>query len=616
MNYQRPARWLFSAGWVAILLAALCGPAYGDTPHQPVVLVLVDELTWEDVKGTPSLEETFEEGAVANLSTAQGAAPAEPGMNYALLGAGSRVDTSLLPENLPQKTTELPEAFDGPASAIRPGAFGEALMKNGVKTAVVGKRAGLVVMDLEGQIQNAYEASEPEGGLEEALKDGAEFVAVDAGTPSEAGRISGTARDTGAVVAIAAPNAHNDSANLTPFALDGPRDGILYSPTTRTGALITSLDVAPTLLAQFDIEPPREMQGQVVYAHPRTIKSAEKLGERLSFVAEGRFQVLLLIGAAMFAGALATILWRGKPAAIYALFVLAALPAAALATAALSLTSVLSVAFPTLFFAGALTGLFRRFSGPTYGAIAGMCLISAAFILADAAFGGTLMKYSVFGYNPAYGTRFYGIGNEYAAFLAGSLTVGGGALAQQWRLPLALLLPIGIAPILVLGLPTMGADVGGSLALGLGFGATVGLLRGTRLRSLVFWTGAGLVPAAALFLTSGLLFPGVSHGSRAAGGETGLAEIIVRKLLLSLDFLLNPAFLPIFVAGMAVVFLAWRRTRGTAFGAGLIGAAITALASGALNDSGILAAIYVLAYPVVAAGIFLLSDSGKLRGVR
>ena len=93
-------------------------------------------------------------------------------------------------------------------------------------------------------------------------------------------------------------------------------------------------------------------------------------------------------------------------------------------------------------------------------------------------------------------------------------------------------------------------------------------------------------------------------------------EIAVRKLLLSLDLLLNPVFLPIFLAGLVAILLAWRRTRRTALGAGLIGATITALASGALNDSGILAAIYALAYPAVAAGILLLSDPEKSNRVR
>ena len=315
----------------------------------------------------------------------------------------------------------------------------------------------------------------------------------------------------------------------------------------------------------------------------------------------------------MLAGTLLAVLWKGKAGAAYALLVLAALPAGALAVAAIPTTSAFVVAFSTLFLSGTLAGISWWFSRTNVSRISGVFLLVSALILADTISGGALMKLSTLGYNPAYGTRFYGIGNEYAAFLAGSLTVGIGALAYRRRLPLALVLTAGIVVVLALGLPTMGADVGGSLALGFGFGATVGLVRGARLKSLVLWAGGGLSLSATLFVLSGRLFAGVSHGSRAAGGETGLAEIIFRKLLLSLDLLLNPVFLLIFVATLVVVYLGWRETKETTFGAGLLGATATALASGALNDSGILAAIYVLSYPVVAALVILLAQRRGLR---
>lgn len=603
---------------VSVSCATLPERDAGSSAAQPVVLVLIDELTWEKVEETPSLEEAFSEGAVANLSTAQGTAPTAPRMGYVLLGAGSRVDTSLLPEDLPEEPTEVPEAFGGPASSIEPGLLGEALSEAGVETATIGRRAKLVVLDPEDR-DLAYEGSQPVEHLEDALSEGAEFVAVDARSPEEAGRISAASQETGATVAIASPNAPNgsaSSANLTPFVLSGLGESLLYSPTTRTRGLITSADVAPTLLARLGVEPPAEMQGRAAAGVAGAEASAERLDGRLSFVAERRFAVWLLVGLAMVLGTSLVMLWRGVAGAVYALLVLAALPAGALAVAAAQVTNAPIVAALTVLFAGALAALCRRLSGSVAGAVAGVFLVTAALILADAASGGMLMKFSTLGYNPAYGTRFYGIGNEYAAFLAGSLTVGLGALSYRRRLPLVPLLVVGLAAVFVLGLPTMGADVGGSLALGLGFGATVGLLRGARLRGMVLWSSGGLAGAAALFLVSGALFPGVSHGSRAAGGETDLVEVAVRKLLLSLDLLLNPVFLPILALGLVVVFLGWRRTRGTALGAGLAGATITALASGALNDSGILATIYALAYPLAAAAIFLLSNPNKTDRVR
>lgn len=603
---------LFSILLIASASCASPSEASQGIPEaRPVVLVLVEDLTWKETREIPSLTEIFENGAVANLSTFQGADPPDSGMGYVLLGAGSRVDTSLLPESLPNDPAEFPEAFRGPASAVRPGSLGEALTEAGMRTAAIGENALLVAMDNKGQVSLTYTASEPADSLEKALANDADFVAVQAGSVPQAGRLAKTAGDTGAKIMIASPNAPTNAANLTPFALGGLEGGSLYSPTTRTKALIAGIDVAPTILAQLGVEPPREMQGRSVNTLSGGVTPAERLGKRLYFVAEQRGGVWFPIAAVMALGALPAILWRGKMGARFVLLTLAALPAGALLSATFPFSSAPSVIVLTLAFGVSLAALAFLFSRSSSGAIAWSYLLIATLILVDTALGGPLMKLSTLGYNPAYGTRFYGIGNEYAGFLAGGLTMGVGAFAHQRRLPLAVLLPVGTVAVIVLGLPTMGADVGGSLALGLGFGATVGLIRGGRLRSLALWTVAGTAPAAALFLTSGLLFPGLSHGSRAAGGETGLVEIVMRKLLLSLDLLLNPMFLPIFVAGLVVVFLAWLRTRGMAFGAGLLGATITALASGALNDSGILAAIFVLAYPAVAAGIFLLSKETR-----
>ena len=201
-----------------------------DIPEiQPIVLVLVDELTWEEVLETPSLEKVFDEGAAANLSTAQGAAPVSPRMGHVLLGAGSRVDASLLPRNLPRQAGDISRVFGGPASSIKPGALGERLAEEGVTTAAVGERARLAVMDREGRVPGTYAASAPVEELD-ALTDGAGFVAVEAGGPEEAGRLSGAAREAGAVVAVASPNLGAGSANLAPFAITGVEEGLPLLP--------------------------------------------------------------------------------------------------------------------------------------------------------------------------------------------------------------------------------------------------------------------------------------------------------------------------------------------------------------------------------------------------
>jgi hypothetical protein len=605
--------WISPLLFLAILAVSSLPPATASPPRQPVVLVLVDGLAWETVEREPGIRGAFRDGASATLSVVQGTeSPDDPRFGYVFLGAGSRVDTRFLPEELPTDPAQIPGAFDGPASTVHPGSLGDALQRAGIRAAAVGDRARLVAMDSDGDVPLRYEGSDPLGDLEAALDDGAGFVAVDAEDPPQAAGIVEAARSTGAVVAVAAPNGPPETPNLTPFALvrPGGERGLLYSPTTRTEGLLTNADVAPTLLALLGAPVPPEMSGRVAELRPGGPESAELLQRRLWFVKESGFRVWGVVGA-LWAGALAVgILRGGRRGASTVVLALAALPAGALLAAAVPVTGVLPVAALTALFAGALTALSWRLSGKFVGALALVSLATAVLVALDAAAGGALERFSTLGYNPATGTRFYGVGNEYAAVLAGGLTMGLGVLAYRRRIPAALPAAIGAVGVLVLGLPTMGADVGGSLALGIGFGATVGLVRGDEPRTVILWAAGGFALAAALFLASGFFFPDVSHGSRAAGGGGGLGEVLVRKLAMSLGNLLNPALLLLLAAGAAAIYAGWRRARGTFLAAGMLGAVVAAAASGVLNDSGLIATLFALIYPFVAAlGVLISKDN-------
>jgi hypothetical protein len=610
--------WILSSMFLAALAVSVgFPPANAAPPTRPTVLVLVDGLSWEAVEKEPGLRETFRDGASATLSTVQGTEPPDdPRFGYVFLGAGSRVDTRFLPEELPEDPGAIPATFDGPASTVHPGALGDALERAGIRAAAVGDKARLVAMDSDGDVPLDYGDGDPLGGLEAALNDEAGFVAVDAGNPAQAAKLVGAARSTGAVVAVAAPNGPPETPNLTPFALvrPGAEGGLLYSPTTRTEGFLTNADVAPTLLVLLGAPVPPEMSGRVAELRPGGPESAEVLQRRLWFVEEDGFRVWGVVGV-LWAGALAVgILRGGRRGASTVVLALAALPAGALLAAAVPVTGVLPVAALTALLAGGLTALSWRLSGNFTGALALVSLATAALVVLDAAAGGALGRFSTLGYNPATGTRFYGVGNEYAAVLAGGLTMALGVLAYRRRIPAALPATVGAVAVLVLGLPTMGADVGGSLALGIGAGATVGLVRGDGPRTMILWAAGGFAFAAALFLASGLLFPDVSHGSRAAGRGGGLAEILIRKLAVSLGNLSSPILLLLLATGAATIYAGWRRACGMPLAAGMLGAVVAAAASGVLNDSGLIATLFALIYPFVAAlGILLWKESAGAR---
>lgn len=583
-------------------------PANAAPLPRPVVLVLVEGLSWDDVNSEPDLQRAFRDGAAATLSVVQGTAPPDdPRFGYVFLGAGSRVDTRFLPEQLPTDQDRIPDAFDGPASTVHPGSLGGALEEAGVQAAAVGDKARLVIMTPDGEVPRGYGGEDPIAGLDAALEDGAGFVAVDAVDPRQAAQLVEAASETGAAVAVASPNGPKGTPNLTPFVFlrPGSGGGLLYSPATRTEGLLTNADVAPTLLGALGVTVPPEMSGRAAEVRPGDVESAELLQRRLWLVEDKGFQVWGVVGV-LWALALAVgTARRGRRGASWAVLALAALPAGALLAAAFPVTDVLSVGALTALFAAGMTALSWRlsgsFAGAFAGALAGIALATAALVTLDAAAGGPLERFSTIGYNPATGTRFYGVGNEYAAVLAGSLTLGLGVLTHRRRPPAVPLATVGAVAVLALGLPTMGADVGGSLALGLAFGATVGLVRNDGWKGAVLWAAGGFALAAALFLASGLLFPDVSHGSSAAAGGEDLYEVFVRKVALSLDSLLNPVLLLLTALGGAVTYAGWRQARGTPLAAAIPGAVVAAVASGVFNDTSLIAALFALMYPALGA---------------
>jgi hypothetical protein len=587
-------------------------------PAPPVVLVLVDGLSWEEAEEESGLNEAFQDGAAATLSTAQGTeTPDDLRFGYVFLGAGSRVDTRFLPEELPADPGQIPGAFDGPASTVHPGSLGDALERAGVLAASVGDRALLVAMDSEGDVPLHYRGGDPPDDLKAALNNDAGFVAVDAGDSLQAAGLVEAARRSGAAVAVASPNGPPETPKLTPFALvqSGTEGGLLYSSTTRTTGLLTNADVAPTLLAILGVPVPPEMGGRAAEMRPGQAQSAELLQRRIWFVEEDGVRVWAVVGVLCVVALAVGVLHGGRGGASAVVLALAALPAGALLAAAVPVTNVLLVAVLTALLAGGITALFWKLSTGSFPcALAWIALATAALVILDAAAGGTLARFSTLGYNPASGTRFYGVGNEYAAVLAGGLTMGLAVLAHQRRLSAALLVVVGGIAVLVLGLPAMGADVGGSLTLGLGVGATLGLIRGEGPRDVILWAVGGFAFATVLFLASGSLFPDVSHGSRVAGGGGGMYEILVRKLAISLDYLLNPILPLVLATGAAVIYTGWLRARGSSLAVGMTGAVVAAAASGALNDSGLVATLFALIYPIVGAlGVLISKDNAAPR---
>lgn len=435
----------------------------------------------------------------------------------------------------------------------------------------------------------------------------------------------------------------------------GASPGLVRSATTRRAGLITNLDIAPTVLAALGLEPTRG--GTPVQAAPpeavwREVPyGASAGGDPWVFMEElyrratltnslrGPFvrgfvgvSILVFLGwCTWLAGTLATGA-RGPEKALplwrWLLLLISAAPLAALVLPLLpppeppwSLALLAAVAAAA---ATAFGFLFRR----GVDAFVALSLATAALLFLDVALGARLVKNSVLGYDPIVAARFYGLGNEYMGVFIGSCLIGASGLLDRLargarrRAAVAATCFFFLGGVGLLASPSLGANVGGTMAAVAGFGSAGILLSGRELswrRLLGLAAAVAVVLAAAAALDVTLHRDAPSHLGRALllflrEGWAPVAAIAARKLAMNLSLLRWTIWSQVFVVSLGITTVALYRPGETVRRAdqhhpfllkGIRGALVGALAALAANDSGVVAAA-TLMIPVTSTLVYVL----------
>ncbi|MGQ0520208.1 MAG: hypothetical protein ACT4PX_03525 [Actinomycetota bacterium] len=386
----------------------------------------------------------------------------------------------------------------------------------------------------------------------------------------------------------------------------GSGTGSVTSGTTRRRGLVSTVDIAPTVLRHLGLAVPAAMRGEPIRAGAeRSAEQLEQARRRWSDVRGGRQAsslytvvamsavVLLLLGTLRGAGAAARPALRAGALAVMWWPVMV-LGAAAVAPAA-RFHEVLLIAVSSVLAGLATDAVLRWPRGPVLPAAA--CLLAYT---ADLATGGELLTRSVLGPSILSGGRFYGISNELEPLLPILALVGLAALVGSrpatWRLP-AIYGGVGIGLGFLMGWGRLGADVGGVITVTGAFTAATLVVRGRRLtrRSALV---ALVVPVAGLLalVVVDLGLGGGAHLSRnltRSEGFTDLAELVARRYQLMAVTLTNPSTL-LRVAGavLAVSFairnraLLYAPVRTAAWRAALVGGLAGGVVGALSNDSG------------------------------
>ena len=581
-----------------------------------VFAVLPYGTTVEQIARTPELAPGVISAGLGAVSVAQ---------TFLDISQGNRVDEDLydgelprlylrdgaVPRRLWQRTVARAES--APAEIV-PGLLAGTLAEAGVPVAAEADSglATLAAVDREGAVRIA-DPSVCVAGCGPGLS-------VVRALPEELAEMVGALGPDDLLIAVAA--GARAEQELLPVGIAGPGfEGNLTSASTRGDGIVTTTDIAPTVLDRLGVEVPDEVNGSVITSAERRDPAAvAELQQRLDTRPSREPVVLVPLGTWLVLSGLAALIWR-RPGARVALWLLglsvAWAPALLLVAAALdasTLASALLVGVGSV----ALAGLAARLlAGPAALALA--CGITVAAYAIDVIAGSPLTALSTLGPNPGAGVRFFGIGNELEAMLTTLTLVGTGAgLAARprterragaiWFAAIALLAIAAFAP------GRFGADVGAAIVLGVGGATAVALALGLeRRRAVAIVLGAGVLALAALLCIDLLL--GGAHLSRSVlgAGEPGdVVDVLDRRLTLMVDTFVHPVY-PELLAACALVLVAGAVKRdavlawfGDAWAArsGFLGAVAGVLVGTLANDSGSVLLVIGTIYLAIMAGFF------------
>lgn len=394
---------------------------------------------------------------------------------------------------------------------------------------------------------------------------------------------------------------------------DGPTHA-LTSSTTRQPGLVANVDVAPTILDFFGLPIPEEMEGQPIevsdepgpfelhrrHLEQRRIRLPIQLGQ-LAFVTLG--------GVAAIAALVALATGRALSPQVSAALRFVALCGAALMVPLLlggllpRPTYVVAVPFVVLSVIGlAVLSRYARWKG-SMGPFAFLGAVGLAVLVIDAAFGWPGARLPLLGGTMFDGVRFYGLPNAFIALLLAS------ALFVASRLdPLrgALLL---VAAGLFAGFPSLGANVGASIALLLAGGLWWVLRTRGRVgpREAAFVIGTVAVGLGVVLLANRVGMP--THATRFVETQTsvgGVLDVFFDRLQSSLRMLTDVPAGCIPILGLPVVlWLAITRpgpigrgldVAGESWRHALIVLTVAGIAAFLVEDTGVAAAGPVFLY--------------------
>jgi hypothetical protein len=470
----------------------------------PVVVVGVPDLRWQDVDPalTPTLWRLVGRSSIAAMTDRSGEDVARRATGWLTLNTGTRARANVGPGTVPDPAAPSQLRALRAANRSAPydaqiGALGDALHRAGLAVAAVGgPGAVLGAMAGDGTVDSrAPSVAAAPGQADVVVVELPQLYEVgrhDAGAVHDAlatidngvGTILQALPTNGSLLVAGVSEAAGGPAHLHVAMATGPSfgPGRLTSASTGRAGVVQLIDVAPTVLWLTGTPVPSGMLGVHWRAVPGTGASAAQ--QVAALVELDRRSVTELAAVHWYYPAVAwtaflyvtatVIAWTRRRVRILRPLgaVVASVPVASYLVQMVPwwragswplapLTLGLAAAVGSAATLGPLARRNRWHTAAFVGAV------TAAVIVADAATGSPLSLDAPFADNPIVAGRFHGIGNVAFALLgAGTLILAAAvATALRPRRAAAAVFGVGAAAVAVDGLPALGDDFGGVLAL-------------------------------------------------------------------------------------------------------------------------------------------------------
>jgi hypothetical protein len=435
---------------------------------------------------------------------------------------------------------------------------------------------------------------------------------------------------------------YRNGERLTPIIVvgQGIRPGLLSSPTTRWPGLVANIDIAPSILAHYQISPLRPTTGRPFQVIPKVnpLKELKILYEvslnnfqqrPIIIKAYILFIIIALIGATLsIYGILRSNNWLSL------LFAVATGPFALLILPIFSTADLKKTFMQFMLINLLLFFIFNSRRWTQYRSIIMLALVTVAALALDLLTGQFFLRRSLFSYCPISGARYYGIGNEYMGVFLGAGFIGFTGLADfldkrhMVKLPL-LVIGFGLLFILIfLAHPSLGVNLGGTIAVMGGTAMTILWLNKDFLSGRYFFACACGIVLFLIALGFGewtLAQETSSHFGQTVQllmneGPWELFLIVQRKLALNFKLLRYSWWsLVLLVALLVFIIISVRPPRplvqiSTGYPylwSGLVGGGGAALVALIVNDSGVVAAATALIFPITILLTLIKKEGGS-----